>query len=541
MATKDEIYAAIRNADKAGDSASVQKLAAYLKTMDAPQQSAAAQVENDAITQGARNFAKDMPLLEQINAGLGKTFADLSMGIKQKLGMASFDDVKESRRLDKPLAKTVGGTLGNVGGNMVIAAPAMLLPGAATVPAAAAISGVMGALGPSESPTESVVNPLVAAAGGAAGQWVANKAAAGEAFQRGQNALKDALNAQKADATRKAMGAGYVIPPADLKPGMVAEAASGLSGKIKTAQVASQRNQAVTDTLARKAVGLSAADELTPDALNGIRAAAAAAGYDPIKSAGTVRTDAAFVKALDDIAQTQQGASRSFPGLADNGVVDLVAKLKQPAFDAGDAIDATKVLRAAADKAYASGDKALGKANKDAAQAIEDMLDRHLSASGQSDALQAFREARQLIAKTYSLQSGLNGQTGSVSAQKLAAQLAKGKPLSGELRTIAEAGSAFPKALQTLKEAPKATSPLDWAVALGSAASSGNALPLAMVGIRPAVRNALLSRPAQRNALAAMVRPEEVDMLTRALADNRLTAPAGALLGVAGANALITR
>ncbi len=541
MATKDEIYAAIRNADKAGDSASVQKLAAYLKTMDAPQQSAAAQVENDAITQGARNFAKDMPLLEQINAGLGKTFADLSMGIKQKLGMASFDDVKESRRLDKPLAKTVGGTLGNVGGNMVIAAPAMLLPGAATVPAAAAISGVMGALGPSESPTESVVNPLVAAAGGAAGQWVANKAAAGEAFQRGQNALKDALNAQKADATRKAMGAGYVIPPADLKPGMVAEAASGLSGKIKTAQVASQRNQAVTDTLARKAVGLSAADELTPDALNGIRAAAAAAGYDPIKSAGTVRTDAAFVKALDDIAQTQQGASRSFPGLADNGVVDLVAKLKQPAFDAGDAIDATKVLRAAADKAYASGDKALGKANKDAAQAIEDMLDRHLSASGQSDALQAFREARQLIAKTYSLQSGLNGQTGSVSAQKLAAQLAKGKPLSGELRTIAEAGSAFPKALQTLKEAPKATSPLDWAVALGSAASSGNALPLAMVGIRPAVRNALLSRPVQRNALAAMIRPEEVDMLTRALADNRLTAPAGALLGVAGANALITR
>ena len=519
MATKDEIYAAIRNADKAGDSASVQKLAAYLKTMDAPQQSAAAQVENDAITQGARNFAKDMPLLEQINAGLGKTFADLSMGIKQKLGMASFDDVKESRRLDKPLAKTVGGTLGNVGGNMVIAAPAMLLPGAATVPAAAAISGVMGALGPSESPTESVVNPLVAAAGGAAGQWVA----------------------QKADATRKAMGAGYVIPPADLKPGMVAEAASGLSGKIKTAQVASQRNQAVTDTLARKAVGLSAADELTPDALNGIRAAAAAAGYDPIKSAGTVRTDAAFVKALDDIAQTQQGASRSFPGLADNGVVDLVAKLKQPAFDAGDAIDATKVLRAAADKAYASGDKALGKANKDAAQAIEDMLDRHLSASGQSDALQAFREARQLIAKTYSLQSGLNGQTGSVSAQKLAAQLAKGKPLSGELRTIAEAGSAFPKALQTLKEAPKATSPLDWAVALGSAASSGNALPLAMVGIRPAVRNALLSRPVQRNALAAMIRPEEVDMLTRALADNRLTAPAGALLGVAGANALITR
>lgn len=36
MATRDDIYQAIRNADAAGDTASVQKLAAYLQTMEAP-------------------------------------------------------------------------------------------------------------------------------------------------------------------------------------------------------------------------------------------------------------------------------------------------------------------------------------------------------------------------------------------------------------------------------------------------------------------------------------------------------------------------
>ena len=42
MATREEIFAAIKNADTAGDSESVRKLAAYLKTMEAPQQPIAA-------------------------------------------------------------------------------------------------------------------------------------------------------------------------------------------------------------------------------------------------------------------------------------------------------------------------------------------------------------------------------------------------------------------------------------------------------------------------------------------------------------------
>ena len=48
-------------------------------------------------------------------------------------------------------------------------------------------------------------------------------------------------------------------------------------------------------------------------------------------------------------------------------------------------------------------------------------------------------------------QKALNSETGDVSAQMLAGQLKKGKPLSGDLLDIAKIGSAFPKATQSLK------------------------------------------------------------------------------------------
>lgn len=124
------------------------------------------------------------------------------------------------------------------------------------------------------------------------------------------------------------------------------------------------------------------------------------------------------------------------------------------------------------------------------------------------DAVKQFREARQLIAKTYSVESALNSQTGNVSAQKLAAQLQKGKQLSGELLTIAKAGDAFKPAMQALKESPKDLSPLDFATAgIAAAGSGGN--PLAALGLvaRPALRSMLLSDPAQALAMRQLTAP----------------------------------
>lgn len=481
--------------------------------VDAPEgateQDALAYVQKNASKpQAKQDFSfdpmRDMNGFQRVAAGAGKAVVDTLRGAGQMLGLADRADVAEARKLDAPLMKTTGGQVGNFAGNLAMLAPTSLIPGAQTVPGAALIGAAAGLVQPSTSTRETLTNVALGGVGGAGGQAVANKIGTMTANRAQANLqqgiAQQASDAQKMAAAKAGMGQGYVIPPADLNPGLMTEALSGLSGKIKTAQVASQKNQQVTDRLARSAVGLNADDALTADVLQSIRAQAGGA-YDAIKSSGTVTADKQFVQALDTIASKYQGAGRSFPGLQSNGVEDLVTSLRQGKFEAGDAVDATKVLREMADKAYRQGDTGLGKAAKDASNALEGMLERHLVALGDKDGLKAFQDARKLIAKTYTVQKALNDQTGSVSAQKLAADLSKGKPLSGDLLAIAQMGQAFPKAMQSLKETPKAISPLDFAVGAGGSISTGNPLTMATIAARPAARAALLSPMYQRAAL----------------------------------------
>lgn len=477
--------------------------------------------------------------LDKFRAGMGKAFYDLGRGAGQMVGLVSRDDVAESRRLDAPLMDTGAGVAGNITGNVAAFAPTALIPGANTVTGAGLAGAGMGLLAPSTSTKETVTNVLLGGAGGAGGQAVANKVPALLQGRVGKAQAAQTANAQKFGAARTAAKEGYVIPPADLEPGMVSEAVSGLSGKIKTAQVASQRNQQVTDRLAREAIGLKAGDQLDETVLQTIRQQAANQGYAPIRNSGVVQDDQQFTQALDKIIATRTGAARSFPGLGKTNmhgqpvdeIADLVNSVRVGQFDAGDAIDATRVLRDTADKAYRQGDREMGKAAKAAADAVEDVLDRHLTASGNTDALKAFRDARTLIAKTYSVQKGLNTQTGNVAADKLAKELAKGRPLSGELRTIAETSQAFPKATQSLKEAPKAVSPLDFAVATTTGMATGNPLAAVLLGARPLARNALLSGPVQGRALRQGA-PAPMTQATQRLLENRLVQ---LMLGPAGA------
>lgn len=293
------------------------------------------------------------------------------------------------------------------------------------------------------------------------------------------------------------MSAGFVIPPADIRPqGPLMEAAQGLSGKIKTAQAASAKNQSVTDDLARKALGMRPTDELSRDSLEALRKTAGQA-YAAVGQTGTVAPGQAYDKALDAIVGPLKKAAQGFPNSKPSPIIQEIESLRSSAFDADSAIEKVKELRELADKAYGQQDKAAGKAFKAAAGAIEDALDAHLTKIGApAGMLDAFRSARQLIAKSYTVQSALNGQTGNVNAQALASQLKRGKPLSGELEKIAKAGEAFPRAMQQLKEAPGQISPLDWAMA----SIRDNPFDLLTLGARPAVRAAILSGPAQRYA-----------------------------------------
>lgn len=296
---------------------------------------------------------------------------------------------------------------------------------------------------------------------------------------------------------RQSQQAGYVIPPSSNNPSVLNRTLESIGGKIGTAQDASIKNQRITDSLAKRALGMSQGDELSPDVLAGIRAQAGQA-YQAVRSAGTMNADQDYARALASITAKYRGAANSFPGLAKNEVADAVQSVDVPQFDAGDAIDAIAIIRDNANKAYASGDKGLGKAYKEISAALEGLIERNLRQQGQpaAQALKDFRDARQLIAKTYSLQGALNPATGGVNATKLAGQLQRGKPLSGDLLTVAKFGAAFPKAAQQILDSGSVRN-TDVILGAGTAALSKEPNYLLYPFARQAVRAGLLSPAGQ--------------------------------------------
>jgi hypothetical protein len=177
----------------------------------------------------------------------------------------------------------------------------------------------------------------------------------------------------------------------------------------------------------------------------------------------------------------------------------------QQSFDAQETINSLKQLRfdGFANKAQMDPTKkALGNAQVGIARELESLIERNLEKAGRPDLLKNFRESRQLLAKVHTVDKALNKASGSIDASVLRRELERGKPLSGELRTIAEFAQRFPKASQSVEKMGSLpqTSPLDWAA--GAALTTG-AGPMGLLGVaaRPAARFAALSQPVQNSLL----------------------------------------
>lgn len=313
----------------------------------------------------------------------------------------------------------------------------------------------------------------------------------------------DPLRTQTLAQSQKA---GYVVPPSTTNPTLGNKILESVGGKIATAQDAAAQNADVTNALIKSEFGLHPDVPLGEGTFKALRDEAMPA-YEAVKKAGTMSADDLYTKALDAIGAKYQGAAKSFPGLAGAGgkeVSEMVESLKQPTFEADAAVDATKVLRESAGDAYAAGNKTLGKAYRTASNALEDLIERNLSNSGESGntILSNFRNARQLIAKTYSAEKAFNPATGNISAPKLATQLSKGAPLSGGIKTAAQFGQAFPKAAQAITDSGSVRN-TDVILGAGTSALSHEPGWLLYPFARMAARKLLLSNPGQKLAVPA--------------------------------------
>ncbi len=318
--------------------------------------------------------------------------------------------------------------------------------------------------------------------------------------------IKQAQNVNADAALKAAREAGLSAPPSALGAGVVPRLLEGISGPYKTAALSRVKNEPVFNSLARKYINLPDDTPLTTEVTQSVSKAAYEKGYVPVKKSGNVATDMEFNKQLDSIVNKYESAARSFPNAISPDVTNLVNGYRTGKFDAGDAIDATSILRTASNKAYAAGDNAVGLANKELAKALENQIERHLSSKSDASAmLQDFKDARKMIAKAHTVGDSIRQGTHSVDPMKFAARLQAGKPLDAEGRIIGEFANnpRFRSSAEMVK--PGDTTPIsaiDFGLAgptgiLSMLSGAGAGLALVPPAARISSRYGILSKPAQ--------------------------------------------
>ena len=382
--------------------------------------------------------------------------------------------------------------------------------------------GLFGLMQPVENPDNMLAEKgrqvMFGAAGGGVGGTIGGKAqqvVANRAAQKSARAIQDAT----AISTR---GAGYTIPPTTTNPSLVNRAIEGFAGKLTTAQQASIKNQSVTNSLVRKALGMADDAPITQESLAALRRNAGAA-YEAVKGVPQpFVADDVFNATIDRLRSRQDLMARNFPSLANKDITPILDDLAQGQWQPGVAVEVTKRLREQASGTLGNpmatnAAKDVARIQKDAAKALEDLIARNLDDAGMKDLHGAWQAARTKIAKVKNVEKALNESTGNIDAIKLGKQLERGAPLTGELETVARAARAFPKAMRELtRESMPGVSPLDYWSSIGLAGMTSNPLPLALPAVRMGARSLALSPAYQRLMGATSYAPGVAGLLGKA-------------------------
>ena len=367
---------------------------------------------------------------------VGYTAATEALGIKG----AREESARQKAQFEQQYGGMAGAEVGRVGGQIIGTAPVGGILGKAvgsvapTLGRAIQTSGMASGSLPvrmaggaiTGGASAAMINPEDAGTGAAIG---AALPVIGKVAAPIRNILRGPeQTAQMAKSVTAAREAGYVIPPSQARGSFVNRLLEGAAGKITTAQNASAANQNVTNQLAAKAIGVADDVALSPAVLDDVRKTAGKA-YEAVAALPVKPAQAA-----DTLS--------NIPGIPGVDPKQLVFDLRKARNDATGWYNS--YARTADPDSLAKAQAAKGMATK-----IQTGLEDYATSIGREDLVPEMVKARELIAKTWSIQKALNPVSGSVDARKFANELKKNKPLTNELRQIAEFGSVFPKASQT--------------------------------------------------------------------------------------------
>lgn len=391
--------------------------------------------------------------------------------------------------------------------------------------AGAAVGGASaGLVDPKDFGTGAAIGAVAPTAIKAAGA-LGDRVGANMSARMAEELKRYAQNAPKNETIERALKAGYIIPPASVDPTMKNRLMESVSGKMATQQLASTKNAQVTADLLRKGLGLADDAPLNRSTLESLRSQAA----EPYRA----------LAALPVKQEVRASSLLNEPGSAAFKPAQALEELKQSRNDAQ-----------AWFKAYnrSASPEDLAKARAATAQAanLENQFEKYAGSMGREDLLPALRDARKQIAKTYTVERGLNESSGSVDARVLARLYEKkGTPLTDELETVGRFASSFPTVSKTAEQigSPDAHNLRSMAALLmggGGAAAAGPAgLAAAAVPFvaPPLARAAMFSKGAQQKLIQQAPKTSNAAMLANMLRNPELLEAVGRASPVIGASA----
>lgn len=335
------------------------------------------------------------------------------------------------------------------------------------------LAGAVGAGGASGLTREAgggeVAQMLAGLGGGIAGGALVSPKPIGLSKEQLQNINKDKL-------LNTAQKAGYIALPSDVGAGKGAKALETLSGKFKSEELASSKNQNVANNLTRKYLGLPESTPLNDDTFSALR---------------------------DSYSEPYRLASQLPEGQVNEPTIQLLTgkPTTKPVYKSGaQIVDELKMARddsRAAWKAYSSGTaqnptelrKQAQSSDKLVSQ-LEKQLDSLAKSANQPDLLKALNDARRNIAKVYTVEKATIGEN-LIDYRKIGKAIDKGAPVTGELALAGKFAKEFPRVNKPVAYEPTAfTLPDVFAsgVGLGIDALTGvpfaSGFPAARVGSR---------------------------------------------------------
>ena len=362
----------------------------------------------------------------------------------------------------------------------------------ATRAAGGAISGgaMAGLVNPDDAGKGALIgaaSPLAIQAAGSAGKFLNDKARDSLNKRITEFNRKAPLN----DTIRESLDAGYIIPPNMVNPSLKNQVIESISGKQATQQIASGKNEQITGSLVRKALGIADDVPLT-------------------------------AKTLEDLRKTAGKTYAEVSSLSPQAAADL---------------EALKVARNEATgwfKAYnrsARPDDLLkAKEARTLSDQLENALEGHATSAGKKDLIPDLRAARKQIAKTYTVGRAVNDASGTVDARVLGRMYEKGLPLSDGLDTAGRFASAFPtvakssqqvgsQAAHNLKSFGSLLTGAGGYSLMGPMGAAAAAVPFIAP---PVARSIMFRQGAQRGLLQAAPQASSAAQLTGLLTDPAL-------------------